>query len=567
MPSPQPRPRVAPPPMPEQDPTPRYDRVVDQAAWAARAAAARPLILDFIEFARRDRNALAVRDPQRGVTSRMRTLIGAVALARALRPRWAGQARVGVLLPPSLGGIVANLAAALAGRTVVNLNYTAGARAMGASAQQAGLRTLLTSKVFLEKANLEVPAGVEPIWIEEVAASIGKLAKLRAAAAAAWLPKIQLLRSCGANAPLSADDPVTIIFSSGSTGDPKGVPLSHRNIASNVDAAAYVLPLCESDRILGILPLFHAFGYMVTWFALNRGMSLATYPNPRDADGIKKTMREAGATVIITTPTFLQMWLRRCEPDDFHSLRLVITGAERLSDALADAFAERFGVRPLEGYGLTECAPVVAVGTPGVPGRGVPEGTRLGFVGRPLPGVRIKIVDPDTLQDLAPHKEGMILVKGPNVMTGYLGRPDLTQAAFKAGYYITGDLGYLDDDGLLKISDRLARFAKIGGEMVPHGRIEDALHTAAEVDTGAFAVTSISCAKKGEQLVVLSTLGLDLVPMLLAKLPRLGLPNLWIPSERNFISVRELPVLGTGKLDLRAVKQRAIDAVGSRVTA
>jgi acyl-[acyl-carrier-protein]-phospholipid O-acyltransferase/long-chain-fatty-acid--[acyl-carrier-protein] ligase len=553
-------------PSPDAKPA-HYDRVVDQAAWSVRAAAARPLILDFIDFARRDKKALAVLDPQRGASGRLRTLIGGVALARALRPHWEAQARVGVLLPPSLGGIVANLAAALAGRTVVNFNYTAGQKAMSASAEQAGVRTVLTSKVFLDKANVPLPHGVAPLWIEEIGKGIGKLARLRAAAAAAWLPKGQLLRSCGGNAELSADDPVTIIFSSGSTGDPKGVPLTHRNIASNVDAASYVLPLGEGDRILGILPLFHAFGYMVQWFALNRGMALATYPNPRDADGIKKTVRDGRATVLITTPTFLQMWLRRCEPDDFRSLRLVITGAERLSDALADAFAARFGVRPLEGYGLTECAPVVAVSTPGVPERGVPAGAKTGFVGRPLPGVKIKIADPDTLEDLGPKTPGMILVKGPNVMTGYLGRPELTQNAFKAGYYVTGDLGYVDDDGLLKISDRLARFAKIGGEMVPHGRIEDALHEAAEVEAGAFAVTSIPDHKKGEQLVVLTTLPTDRVPALLAKLPKLGLPNLWLPAERNFVHVRELPVLGTGKLDLRAVKQKAVEAVGSRVSA
>ncbi|HLU40077.1 MAG TPA: AMP-binding protein [Planctomycetota bacterium] len=544
---------------------PNYERVVDQAAWAARAAAARPLILDFISRARESKKQRAIYDPLRGELSRMRTLIGAVALARALRGAWEGQSRVGVLLPPSAGGILANLAAALAGRVVVNLNYSAGTAMMTTTARQAGLRTVVTSRLFLEKANLELPQGVEPIWIEDVRDRIGKVARIRAALAAALLPPTALMRSCGAAAPLSADDPVTIIFSSGSTGDPKGVPLSHRNIASNVDAASFVLPLDERDCILGILPLFHAFGYMVMWFALNRGMSIATYPNPRDAEGIAKTAREAGVSVVITTPTFLQMWSRRCTPADFHRLRLVVTGAERLSDALADAFEARFGVRPIEGYGMTECAPVVAVCTPGVPERGIPPGTKNGFVGRPLPGVRVKIVDPDTMEELPPGTPGMILVKGPNVMTCYLDRPDLTRAAFHAGYYVSGDLGYLED-GMLKIADRLARFAKIGGEMVPHGRIEDALHEAAGIEAGAFAVTSVPCPRKGEQLVVLHTLPPEKLPACLSRLARLGLPNLWLPPERNYVAVRELPVLGSGKLDLRAVRQRALEALGQRVS-
>lgn len=565
MPSPTPKPRAALPQTPLNSAT-RFDRIVDEAAWAARAEAARPLVLDFIARARHAKKALAVHDATRGPMSAMHTLIGGVALARALRAQWRDQRCVGILLPPSLGGILANLAAALAGRTVVNLNYTAGVAAMGASARQAGLRTVLTSREFVAKADLKVPDGVTPIWIEDVRDRIGKVARLRAALAATLLPKIQLLRSCGAAGEMSSDDPVTIIFSSGSTGDPKGVPLSHRNIASNVDAASHVLPLDDRDRILGILPLFHAFGYMVMWFGLNRGMALATYPNPRDTDGIAKTMREGGVTVIITTPTFLQMWMRRCDPQDFRTLRLVVTGAERLSDAVADAFAKRFGIRPVEGYGLTECAPVVAVGTPGVPERNVPESMRTGFVGRPLPGVRVKIVDPDTLEDLPPATPGMILIKGPNVMSGYLGQPELTRAAFTAGFYITGDLGYLDQDGLLKISDRIARFAKIGGEMVPHGQVEDALHQAAGVEGGVFAVTSVPCAKKGEQLVALHMLPPERVAGVLAKLPRLGLPNLWLPSERNFIAVREIPVLGTGKLDLRAVRKLAQDAIASRVT-
>jgi acyl-[acyl-carrier-protein]-phospholipid O-acyltransferase/long-chain-fatty-acid--[acyl-carrier-protein] ligase len=539
--------------------------VVDQAGWAARAAAARPLVLDFIAKARRGRQALAIHDPQRGPCSRMRALIGGVALARALRRDWQDQRHVGVLLPPSLGGVLGNLAAALAGRTVVNFNYTAGPAAMASSAQQAGVQSVLTSKVFLEKAGIALPGGTRPVWIEEVRDRIGKVARVRAAAAAAWAPAGWLLRSCGAAAPLSADDPVTVIFSSGSTGEPKGVPLSHRNIASNVDAAWHVLPLGEDDRILGILPLFHAFGYMVTWFALNRGMALATYPNPRDPDGVAKAVREGRVTLIITTPTFLQMWLRRCDPADFKTVRMVITGAERLCDALADAFAARFGVRPLEGYGLTECAPVVAVSTPGVPSRGIPSGARAGFVGRPLPGVKVQIADPDTLEELPRQTPGMILVKGPNVMTSYLGRPDLTEAAFKDGYYVTGDLGYLDENGLLKISDRLARFAKIGGEMVPHGRVEDALHAAAGEESGVFAVTSVPCPKKGEQLVVLHTLPAERLPGVLSKLARAGLPNLWLPSERNFVPVRDLPLLGSGKLDLRAVKNRALEAIGSRV--
>jgi acyl-[acyl-carrier-protein]-phospholipid O-acyltransferase/long-chain-fatty-acid--[acyl-carrier-protein] ligase len=265
-------------------------------------------------------------------------------------------------------------------------------------------------------------------------------------------------------------------------------------------------------------------------------------------------------TFLLATPTFLQLYLRRCTPAQFGSLRIVLTGAEKLSDRLAEAFEEQFGIRPLEGYGTTECAPAVAVSVPDYRAPGFYQpGSRRGCVGQPLPGVAVRVVDPDTLAVLPPRTPGMLLVKGPNVMQGYLGRPDLTAEVVRDGWYVTGDIAVVDDDGFIRIVDRLSRFSKIGGEMVPHGRVEDALHEAAEVGTQVFAVASVPDERKGERLGVLHTLDEAALPPIVEKLAAAGLPNLFIPRLDSFVKVDRLPLLGSGKLDLRAIKQIAIE--------
>jgi acyl-[acyl-carrier-protein]-phospholipid O-acyltransferase/long-chain-fatty-acid--[acyl-carrier-protein] ligase len=239
---------------------------------------------------------------------------------------------------------------------------------------------------------------------------------------------------------------------------------------------------------------------------------------------------------------------------------MVITGAEKLPPPLAQAFQDQFGVSPVEGYGVTECAPVIAVNCPDFRAAGFFQpASRRGTVGQPLPGVSVQIVDPDSFAVLPPNTPGMLLVKGPNVMKGYLGQADLTAQVIRDGWYVTGDIAKLDDDGFLTITDRLSRFSKIGGEMVPHGKVEEALHLAAEADTQVFAVTGIPDEKKGERLAVLHTLDEARIPAILDKVSASGLPNLFIPSKHQFVKVEALPVLGTGKLDLRGIKRIALE--------
>jgi acyl-[acyl-carrier-protein]-phospholipid O-acyltransferase/long-chain-fatty-acid--[acyl-carrier-protein] ligase len=533
-----------------------------QEAWSYRKGDRRPLHHEFIRRARRHPMRLAFADFQTPRVSYFKALVGALAIARVLRTRWEGQSVVGILLPSSVGGALVNLAATIAGKTVVNLNFTAGRAGMESAAAQAGLRTVVTSRAFLEKAKLEPPGGLEIILVEDMLAAIRPSSRAAAAAMAIVAPVRLLERWAGASRAVTVDDTATIIFSSGSTGEPKGVVLSHFNIDSNVQAIREAYRVLPEDRLIGILPLFHSFGYTIAWFATNSGMACVCHPSPLDAPRIGELVQRYSATILLATPTFLQLYLRRCAPAQLGSIRLVLAGAEKLSESLALSFEDAFGIRPMEGYGMTECAPVVAVNTFDHRETGFFQpGSRRGYVGRPLPGVAVRIVRPDTYEPLGADAEGLVLVKGPNVMRGYLGRDDLTEAAFHDGWYVTGDLGFLSEDGFLKISGRLSRFSKIGGEMVPHGRVEEALQKAIGADTQVFAVTAVGDERKGEKLAVLHTLDDGQVQLALEGLGSQGLPNLFIPRRENFIKVDAIPMLGTGKLDLKALRSIAEEAL------
>jgi len=534
---------------------------LSEVAWGVRKTSSRPLHHSFVSSMRKHPFRFVFGDATKPHVSCSQALIGAIALARALRSHWDGQHTVGLLLPPSVGGALANIAATLSGRTTVNLNYTAGMTGLESASKQAGLMTVLTSRVFLEKAKVELPSNLTPIWIEEVRKTIDARAKITAFLLALFTPIRMLERCCGAITQPTIDDLATIIFTSGSTGDPKGVMLSHFNLDSNVEGVAQLLHIDKYDRFLGILPFFHSFGYLATlWFPTIHGAGVVYHPSPLDAGPIGDLIHHHKATVLLTTPTFLQLYIRRCTPEQFGSLRIVLTGAEKLPDRLLTAFEERFGIRPIEGYGITECAPVIAVNCPDYRAAGFFQpASRPGTVGQPLPGVSLRIVDPDTFTRLPVGTPGMLLVKGPNVMDGYLGREDLTAQVMREGWYITGDIAHLDEDGFLTITDRLSRFSKIGGEMVPHGRVEEALHQAIQTESMILAVTAIPDERKGEQLVVLHMLEESTIPDLLDKVAESGLPNLFIPRRDNFIKVDQLPVLGTGKLDLRALKRAALE--------
>lgn len=551
-------------PMPAETPIVTVRQAVQDLgcdAWREREGSARPLHRSFVRRARWHPFRLALADGMRPDLSGIGALTAMILTARQLRKPWAEQTTVGVLLPPSIPAALVNLAATLGGRTVVNLNYTAGSAGMESAMRQSGIKTVVTSRVFLDKAKIGLPSTVTPIWIEEAVEQAGLWGPLIAHLMACFLPVRVLERLAGATRAPHAADVLTVIFSSGSTGEPKGVVLTHANLDANIEAIAQVFRVLSNDRIVAVLPMFHAFGYMMFWFAANKGLGAVFHTSPLDAGVVGELVQRYEATILLTTPTILQLYRRRCTPALFGSLRLLLAGAEKLPERVAQAFEDEFGIRPLEGYGATECAPVIAVSTLDyrAPGFFQP-GSRRGFVGQALPGVAVRIVDPDTFEPLPPNQPGMLCVRGPNVMQGYLGRDDLTQKVLRDGWYTTGDIALVDDDGFLKITDRLSRFSKIGGEMVPHGVVEDALHRATNAAQPIFAVTSVADAQKGEQLAVVHTLPEPRLSEVLERLNSLDLPNLFRPRPDRFVKVAELPVLGTGKIDLRAVKRIANEA-------
>jgi acyl-[acyl-carrier-protein]-phospholipid O-acyltransferase / long-chain-fatty-acid--[acyl-carrier-protein] ligase len=492
-------------------------------------------------------------------------LVKTIYVARRLRPLWKDQPMVGVLLPPSVGGALTNYAATLLGLLPVNLNYTASNEVMASCARQCNLQTVVTSKAFLEKMpKMDVPE--RPLLLEDVLAAPKTSEKLVALAIAWLLPFALLKRALGAKS-FHSDDLSTVIFSSGSTGDPKGVMLTHNNITANIRQMTQVFLLGGGDKILGILPFFHAFGFTVgLWLPGVHSVGVVFHPNPLDAQVIGELVQKYRITFLIATPSFLQAYMRRCTREQFASLQTVLAGAEKLPERVAAAFEETYGVKPLEGYGCTECAPVVAVNVHDYRAPGFRQvGARRGTIGHPLPGISVRIVDPDTFAPVPPNHNGMLLVRGPNLMQGYLGRPDKTNEAMRDGWYITGDIASVDDDGFITITDRLSRFSKIGGEMVPHIKIEETLHELAGVADQVLVVAALPDPRKGERIVVLHILDEEQLAAMLERLPECCLPPLWRPRKDNFFRVEALPYLGTGKLDMRAMKARARELAGQPV--
>ena len=512
----------------------------------------------FVGSAHRHPFRFAMADARRPRVKFGAALLGTLFLARRLRKMWEGQGMVGIMLPPSVPGAMVNFAAMLTGKIPVNLNYTASNATLASCAKQCELMTVVTSKALLEKLKVEVPT--ETILLEDAAANPRFMEKI--IALFLWcLPARWIERIYGGKHLATLDDLATIIFSSGSTGDPKGVMLTHYNIASNIEQLGQTFMLGRQDCLLGVLPFFHSFGFTVTLcLPAVLGVGVVYHPNPLDLGAVGELVREYRVTFLLSTPTFLQAYLRRCSPEDFGSVQFVMAGAEKLPERLSLAFEDRFGIRPVEGYGATECSPVVAVNTRDYRAPGFRQvGTKRGKIGHPLPGVSARIVDPETMAPLPLDQPGLLLVSGPNVMKGYLKRADKTAEVLKDGWYVTGDIASMDEDGFLTITDRLTRFSKIGGEMVPHIKIEEELHELAGATEQTFVVTGVPDGKKGERLVVLHTLDDAALQEVVEKLSKCDLPNLWMPRANQFFRVEQFPVLGTGKLDLRAIKDRALE--------
>lgn len=509
----------------------------------------------FVRSAKRHWTRLAIADSSGKELTYGRTLTAALLLRRAFRKHLAGDPEtVGVLIPPSAGAALVNLGLTLDSRVAVNLNYTASPHALRSAIAQTGMTTLITSRAVLEKFP-DLPRPERTLYAEDLSAAFTPLQKFTALLQARLLPAPCLMP----DRLWDPADPLTILFSSGSTAEPKGVKLSHHNILSNIDGFSVVARPQPDDRICAVLPLFHSMGYTTTlWFPLLHGLGVAYHHHPLETDAISRIALTHRATILVGTPTFLMAWVRKIDPQSFAHLRWVCVGAEKLRPKLSDLFEKRYGIRPLEGYGATECSPVIAVNVPDVDLDGLRQtGCKEGTVGRPLPNLICRVTDPET-GDPVPHgAPGLLWVKGPSVMHGYLNNPGKTAEVLQNGWYNTGDIVSIDPDGFITITDRLTRFSKLAGEMVSHTAVESALHEAIGCPPDALAVTGISDDKKGERLIVLYRRDLGTPDTLRQALRNAPIPNLWKPDPNAWLPVDTLPLLGTGKLDLKALKDLA----------
>jgi acyl-[acyl-carrier-protein]-phospholipid O-acyltransferase/long-chain-fatty-acid--[acyl-carrier-protein] ligase len=534
---------------------------LESNAFEHRPSAADLLHTRFIQSAKRHWFSFCMADTTGTELTYGKTLIGSLLLSQWVRRHCGRDPMVGVLLPASVGGALANIAILFAGKAPVNLNFTAGRDTMASALEQCGIKTIVTSRVFLSKANLETIDGM--VFLEEIRKTFSPLQKIAAALTAfvappSWLTR-RYLRS------QKPRDLATVIFSSGSTGAPKGVMLSHFNVVSNIEGIRQVIPFTGADRIMGVLPLFHSFGFTGTlWLPLLAEFGVVYHPNPTDAKTIGETVQKYHATLLISTPTFYAGYQRRCSKEEFASLRYLIAGAEKLREPIAKGYEEKFGLTILEGYGCTELAPVVSVNVPDVlDGKEKQVGHKPGTVGHPIPGVAVKIVDPDTGRPMAPGEEGLLLVKGPNLMLGYLGQQQLTDQSLRHGWYVTGDIAAVDEDGFIKITDRISRFSKIGGEMVPHGKIEEIINAA--LGSAAAVVTALPDEQRGEKLIAFYAQNGMSKEELWEKLNQSDLPKLWIPRRENLHAIDSLPLLGSGKVDLKTIKAMALERARTRV--
>ncbi len=497
----------------------------------------------FVKNAKRLSKKLAIKDKTtKSEVPYGRALIGALILAKKFKKYDEGY--LGIMIPTSAGCALASVGALMSGRVPVMINYSTGADKNAKYAQEkCNFNTIITSKALLEKINCPVIDGM--VFIEDIMKSVTTGDKLKAALKTK-LPVGMILNSIHQG---HEDDNAAILFTSGSEKDPKVVQLTHKNIASNIQDFCDYVDINESDILLANLVFFHIFGLTVNlWVTFVRGMTMVTYANPTDFRTISDIARDEKPTIMVGTPSFFWGYLQKSDPGDFKSLRIMVAGADKCPDALREGYKKKHGVTLLEGYGATETSPVVSVNSH--------EFNRPGSTGKVIPNVSVRIEHLETGEECKTSEVGKILVKGNLIMKGYLGEPELTAEAIVDGWYNTGDMGYLDEDGYLWHAGRFKRFVKVGGEMVSLVKVENVMEQ--------FLPEGVSCCIieipdeiKGATIVAAVTKELNKV----AILRKMGeeLPNIALP--RQFFVIEELPMMGTGKIDFRTVTKQVLDMV------
>lgn len=490
------------------------------------------------------RKAVILEDVATGPMSYGRLVIGSLVLGRRIADMTEPREHVGVMLPNAVGAAVTFLALQAYGRVPAMLNFTAGPANIAAACRAAEVRTVLTARAFIERARLEtlieaLNKTVRVVYLEDIRAELGLADKLRGLAAAR-VARLGYRKYAG-----KPHDPAVILFTSGSEGAPKGVVLSHMNILANCRQLAARIDFNPADLVFNALPVFHAFGLTgglilpLLW-----GVRTFLYPSPLHYRIVPELAYASNATIMFGTDTFLSGYARTAHPYDFYSLRYAFAGAEKLREETSRSWMEKFGVRILEGYGATECAPGLAVNTP--------MHFRAGTVGRLLPGIEYRVTPVEGIEI-----GGRLHVSGPNVMLGYL-RPDRPGEIdpVPAGWYDTGDIVEVDAQGFVRILGRAKRFAKVAGEMVSLAAAE-ALASAVWPE-GEHAVIAVPDGRRGERLI-LATDRKEVDPASLSAHARAqGLPEFLVPKQ--IVTLDTLPVLGSGKYDYVAIRDRLAEA-------
>ena len=540
------------------------------SAWEHFINEQAPLTHHWLESAKSDLFKECVADAQGTELNNVKFIAAVLSFAKVLKTKLRGQRHVGVLLPSSAAGAIVNMALFVLGKVPVNLNYTLSAESMQKALAKAQIDTVLSSAKFLDKLtakgfDFNAILADKLLFAEDIAKGLNKTAKTHAFLTALFAPQWWIKLRHFADVKL--DDTATILFSSGSEGDPKGIELSHKNLLTNIKQVSELLNFRRDDVILNSLPIFHSFGLTVTTLLpLCEGVKMVSVADPTDGAAIGKMSAKHGVSILFGTSTFFRLYTRnkKLHPLMFQNVRIVIAGAEKLKTDVKDAFRLKFGLEIYEGYGTTETAPVAAVNVPNILEKDSLKEltfTKEGTVGLPLPGTIIKIVDPDTLNELKTGEDGLILIGGGQVMKGYLDDPEKTAEVIAeldgVRYYKTGDKGHIDEHGFVTIVDRYSRFAKIGGEMISLGAVEANLSQAIGEDA-VFVATAVNDDKKGESVVLLVKSELTLSEIQ-QRIKTLNIPPIMLPSE--IFLVDEIPLLGSGKIDFKRAKLLATELI------